>query len=59
MALTKRQFVQYLKDADFRTLFIEEMGWNKFSTSIADVPTMYIEDKAFNLKTIAHRKTSY
>ena len=55
MALTKRQFVQYLKDADFRTLFIEEMGWNKFSTSIADVPTMYIEDKAFNLKTIAHR----
>ena len=55
MALTKRQFVQYLKDADFRTLFIEEMGWNKYSASIADVPTMYVEDKAFNLKTIAHR----
>ncbi len=55
MALTKRQFVQYLKDADFRTLFIEEMGWNKFSASIADVPTMYVEERAFNLKTIAHR----
>lgn len=55
MALTKRQFVQYLKDADFRTLFIEEMGWNKYNASIADVPTMFVEEKAFNLKTIAHR----
>lgn len=55
MALTKRQFVQYLKDADFRTLFIEEMGWNKYNASIADVPTMYVEEKAFSLKTIAHR----
>lgn len=55
MALTKRQFVQYLKDADFRTLFIEEMGWNKYSASIADVPTMYVDERAFNLKTIAHR----
>lgn len=44
MALTKRQFVQYLKDADFRTLFIEEMGWNKYNASIADVPTMYCPD---------------
>lgn len=55
MALTKRQFVQYLRDADFRTLFIEEMGWNKYSASIADVPTMYVDERAFNLKTIAHR----
>lgn len=55
MALTKRQFVQYLRDADFRTLFIEEMGWNKYSASIADVPTMYVDESAFNLKTIAHR----
>lgn len=55
MALTKRQFVQYLRNADFRTLFIEEMGWNKYSASIADVPTMYVDERAFNLKTIAHR----
>lgn len=55
MALSKRQFVQYLKDADFRTLFIEEMGWNKYNTSLADIPTMYVGEEAFNIKTIAHR----
>lgn len=55
MALSKRQFVQYLKDADFRTLFIEEMGWNKYNASLADIPTMYVGEEAFNIKTIAHR----
>lgn len=55
MALSKRQFIQYLKEADFRTLFIEEMGWNKYNASIADIPTFYVEDKSFDIKTIAHR----
>ena len=55
MALSKRQFVQYLKDADFRTLFIEEMGWNKYNASLAEIPTMYVGEEAFNIKTIAHR----
>ena len=55
MALSKRQFIQYLKDADFRTLFIEEMGWNKYSTAMADIPTFLVEDKSFDIKTIAHR----
>lgn len=55
MALSKKQFIEYLKDADFRTLFIEEMGWNKYSASIADVPTIYVDDKAYNIKTVAHR----
>ena len=55
MALSKKQFIDYLKDADFRTLFIEEMGWNKYSASMADVPTMYVDDKAYNLRTVAHR----
>lgn len=55
MALSKRSFIQYLKDADFRTLFIEEMGWNKYSTAMADIPTFFVEDKSFDIKTIAHR----
>ena len=55
MALSKRQFIQYLKEADFRILFIEEMGWNKYNASIADIPTFYVEDKSFDIKTIAHR----
>ncbi|MCI2109100.1 MAG: SAM-dependent methyltransferase [Bacteroidales bacterium] len=55
MALSKRQFIQYLKEADFRTLFIEEMGWNKYNATIADIPTFYVGDKSFDIKTIAHR----
>lgn len=55
MTLSKRQLIQYLKDADFRTLFIEEMGWNKYSAAIADIPTFFVEDKSFDIKTIAHR----
>lgn len=55
MALSKKQFVQYLKDADFRTLFIEEMGWNKYNASLADIPTIQVGEESFNIKTIAHR----
>ncbi len=55
MALTKQKFTSYLKAADFRTLFIEEMGWNKVSTSFASIPTFYVNDNQYHLKTIAHR----
>lgn len=55
MALTKQKFTSYLKAADFRTLFIEEMGWNKISSSFAALPTFYVEEKPFEIKAIAHR----
>ena len=55
MALTKQKFTAYLKAADFRTLFIEEMGWNKVSNSFATMPTFFVEEKAFDIKAIAHR----
>lgn len=55
MALSKKQFVEYLKEADFRSLFIEEMGWNKFNSSIADIPAIPVGDTVYNIKTIAHR----
>lgn len=55
MALTKQRFTSYLKAADFRTLFIEEMGWNKISASFAMLPTFYVDEKPYNLRTIAHR----
>ena len=35
MQLTRTQFVGYLKNADFRTLFIEEMGWNKVAANFS------------------------
>ena len=55
MALTKQKFTSYLKAADFRTLFIEEMGWNKVSTHFTTLPTFYVDEKPYNLKTVAHR----
>ena len=55
MALTKQKFTSYLKAADFRTLFIEEMGWNKISANFANLPTFYVEEKPFNIKAVAQR----
>ncbi len=55
MALTKQKFTSYLKAADFRTLFIEEMGWNKISANFAALPTFYVEERPFNIKAIAQR----
>lgn len=55
MALTKQKFTSYLKAADFRTLFIEEMGWNKISANFATLPTFYVEEKPFNIKAIVQR----
>lgn len=55
MALTKQKFISYLKAADFRTLFIEEMGWNKVSATFATLPTYPIGETSFEIKTIAHR----
>ena len=55
MQLTRTQFVGYLKNADFRTLFIEEMGWNKVATNFSSLPTFFIEETSFVIKAIAQR----
>ncbi len=55
MALTKTKFTSYLKATDFRTLFIEEMGWNKVSNNFASLPIFYVEEKPFEIKAIAQR----
>ena len=55
MALTKQKFTSYLKAADFRTLFIEEMGWNKVSAAYSTLPTFFVGDTPFDIKAIAHR----
>ena len=55
MQLTRTQFVGYLKNADFRTLFIEEMGWNKVTTNFSSLPTFVIEETSFVIKAIAQR----
>ena len=55
MALSKQKFTAYLKAEDFRTLFIEEMGWNKINASFAPIHTITIGEMSFDIKAIAHR----
>lgn len=55
MALTKQKFTAYLGSADFRTLFIEEMGWNKVANTFATLPSFFVGETPFDIKAIAHR----
>lgn len=55
MALSKQNFTGYLKAADFRGLFIEEMGWNKINASFASLPPFFVEETKFEIKAVAHR----
>ena len=55
MALTKQRFTAYLKNADFKTLFIEEMGWNKVSSSSSRLPRFTIGETTFEIINIAQR----
>ena len=52
--MKRTSFNQYIKDADFRGLFITEMGWNKFHGQVELVPIV-IEDKEFRIVTVAER----
>lgn len=47
-------FNQYIKDADFRGLFITEMGWNRFHGQ-AELAPIAIEDKEYRIITVAER----
>ena len=51
--MTQKSFTQYLEVRDFRSLFIEELGWN-----IADEPDIELEDidgHNFTFEAVAQR----
>ena len=52
--INKKIFIEYLKEARFRDLFILEMGWNK-TLGQTNLPAIIVEDKTFNFKAIAQR----
>ena len=52
--MRRNTFNQYIKDADFRGLFITEMGWNRFHGQAELVP-IAIEDKEYRIITVAER----
>ena len=47
-------FNQYIKEIDFKGLFITEMGWNRFHGQ-ADIQPIEIDGTEYRMKTIAER----
>ena len=52
--MRRNTFNQYIKDADFRGLFITEMGWNRFHGQ-AELAPIAIENKEYKIITVAER----
>ena len=52
--MRRNTFNEYIKDADFRGLFITEMGWNKFRGQ-AELAPIVIDDTEYHVTTVAER----
>lgn len=52
--MRRNTFNEYIKDADFRGLFITEMGWNKFRGQ-AELAPIVIDDTEYLITTVAER----
>lgn len=52
--MKKDQFVKYIKQEQFKELFIAEMGWNQFRGQAAWLP-IDIEDNSFQIYSIAEK----
>lgn len=52
--MKKNDFLQLIREAQFRELFISEMGWNNWRGA-AELPPVTIDDTTYQLSTIAER----
>ena len=52
--MTRREFNQYIAEADFKNLFITEMCWNRYHGQ-ADILPFIIDDVEYKMTTIAER----
>lgn len=52
--MKRNTFNQYIKESDFKCLFIEEMGWNNFRGQ-AELPCIEIDNVKYFATTIAER----
>lgn len=52
--MRRNTFNQYIKENDFKGLFISEMGWNRFHGQ-ADIQPFDIDDIVYQMTTIAER----
>ena len=52
--MKRATFNQYIKEIDFKGLFITEMGWNRFHGQ-ADIQPIEVDGNVYKMKTIAER----
>ena len=52
--MRRNTFNEYIKDANFRGLFITEMGWNRFRGQ-AELAPIVIDDTEYHVTTVAER----
>ena len=53
--MRRNVFNQYIKENDFKGLFINEMGWNRFHGQ-ADIQPIEVDGNVYKMKTIAELK---
>ena len=52
MAINRKRIRQCLSDFDFKTLFIEELGWDRFTRAAIDVP---LDNGSYRLQPLTEK----
>ena len=52
--IKKPQFLNLIRQGDFKELFITELGWNRYRGH-AQLPPIFVDDKEYNITAIAER----
>ena len=53
--IKKSQFLNLIRQGDFKELFISELGWNRYR-GYAQLPPLSVDEKEYNITTIAEIK---
>lgn len=53
--IKKPQFINLIRQGNFRDLFVTELGWNRYRGH-AQLPTIIVDNKEYNITAIAERK---
>lgn len=52
--IRKPQFLNLIRQGDFKELFVTELGWNRYRGH-ARLPSIFVDDKEYNITAIAER----
>lgn len=52
--LRKPQFLNLIRQGDFKELFVTELGWNRYRGH-AQLPTIFVDEHEYNITAIAER----